>query len=574
MRLIGAIKLAALLTAFAAGEQPAAADAGKADEAAANLVRGNIDQAIASYSEALKDTGLANDRRAGLLNDRAVAYVRAGQPKAALEDYNRAVGIFAEYPAAYNNRGNLLLALGQPGEAVKDFDRAVLLAPGYAAAYSNRAAAKMRVADHAGAIGDFTKAIELMPASAPPLSGRGLAYLATGKPHAAIRDFSRAVNADARFASAYRNRAEARINVGQSEEAIEDLSRAIAFDPANSEIYVVRGYAYLAAANTASAIKDFARAIEIDGRSAAAHQGRGLAHGLAEAFDEAFADVNRAIELNPRSPIAFAYRAFLYKQSGQPDIGQKDIETALKLDDKAAEVLWARAEIAEARGQTDAAIADLRAALIAKPGWRLASDAIKRLGIEAEFSEDREIPGLGVEGWRVVARGESYFAVADAYPALRVPLEMMGEGKPQLAAWEPKEPPHQAYGVLRYSGGTVAGKAGPEEIEFAAIIDIEMNKVVGIQPNKQGARVAGWIWEEDRVQIASIDGVTDEFALRATAPVTAGPAAIASPRRQRAKGPAWDPWSQPIGGVGASRGDRSAQRRQKPKSLFDLLFNN
>lgn len=573
-RFIAAIACTALLAVSPCRAQSAAADATKADEAAANLVRGNVEQAVASYTEALKDTGLANDRRAALLNDRAVAYVRAGQVKLALEDYNRAVQIFAEYPAAYNNRGNLLLSLGQPGEAVKDFDRAIVLAPGYAAAHSNRAAAKVRVGDYAEAIGDFTRAIELMPASAPPLSGRGLAYLATGKPHAAIRDFSRAVNADARFASAYRNRAEARINVGQSDEAIEDLSRAIAFDPANSEIYVVRGYAYLAVSNTASAMKDFARAIELDPRSPAAYQARGLANGLAEAFEDAYADLNRAIELNPRSPIAFAYRAYLYKLSGQPEIGQKDVETALKLDEQSAEVLWARGEIAEARGQTDAAIADLRKALSLKPGWRLAADAIKRLGVETELVEDREIPGLGVEGWRVVARSDSYFAVADAYPALRVPLEMMGEGKPQLAAWEPKAPPHQAYGVLRYSGGTVAGKAGPEDVEFAAIIDIEMSKVVGIQPNKQGARVAGWIWEDDRVQIASIDGVTDEFALRATAPPPTGPATIASPRRQRARGSGWDPWNDPIGGVGSSRGERSAQRRQKPKSLFDLLFKN
>ena len=551
--------------------------ASKAEEAALELVRGNAGQAVAAYTEALKDAGLANDRRATLLNDRAVAYVRLGQPKLAIEDYNKAVQIFAEYPAAYNNRGNLLLALDNATEALKDFDRAILLAPGYAAAYSNRATAKVKLGNFKDAIQDFTKAIELMPSSAPPLSGRGLAFLATGKPHAAIRDFSRAVNADARFASAYRNRAEARVNVEQTTEAIEDLSRALAFDPSNGEIYVVRGYAYLSASNTASAIKDFTRAIELDPKLVAAYQGRGLANGLAEAFEDAFADLNRAIELDPRSATAFAYRAFVYKQDAQPDVGQKDIETALKLDPENADALWVRGEISELRGQTEAAIQDLRKALERKPSLTLAAEALTRLGGSVDVSEDRDVPGLGLENWRVVVRSNSYFAVSEDYSGVRVPLEMLGEGQPKLSLWEIQKPPHASYGVLHYSGGTLPGKNGPEDAELAAIIDIEAGKVVGIQPHRQGARVARWLWEEDRVQIASVDGVTDEFALRAVRPAVSAPLAASGQRRTYGGGgessAAWAPWDQPVGGVGRSQ--RQAKRAQKkPKSLFDLLFNN
>ncbi len=550
----------------------------KSEEAAHQLLQGNATQAIAHYTESLKDTGLANDRRAALLNDRAVAYVRTGQPKLALEDYNRAVQIFAEYPAAYNNRGNLLVTLSQPNEAMKDFDRAILLAPGYAAAYSNRANARLKLGEQAAALADFTKAIELMPQSAPPLSGRGLAHLMTGKPHAAIRDFSRAVNADARFASAYRNRAEARISVAQNDEAIEDLSRAIAFDVNNAEIYVVRGYAYLATSNAPSAIKDFSRAIELDQRSVAAYQARGLANGIAEAYEEAYADLNRAIELEPRSATSFAYRAFVYKQNAQPDVGQRDVESAVKLDPNAAPTIWARAEIAEARGQPEAAIADFQKALAVDPGWRLASEGLKRLGATSNAAEDVEMNGLGVDDWKVVQRGQSYFAISDNYPQLRIPLEMMGEGKPQLLAWELKTPPHKGYGVLRFSGGKVATKTGPEETELAAIIDIESARVLAIQPHRQGVRVAAWTWEEDRVQIASVDGVTDEFAVRSAkareTPVAAQPAPD-RPRRtaQGASKPStWAPWDQPMG---TPKSERREQRRtsQKPKTLFELLFN-
>lgn len=584
--MIAAAILPLHLTAAVAGDagvQPAS----KTEEGAAQLVRGNAEQAIADYTEALKDSGLANDRRATIMNDRAVAYMRTGQTKLALEDFNRAVQLFAEYPAAYNNRGNLLVSIGQYGEAIKDFDRAVLLAPGYAAAYSNRANARLKLAQPADAIRDFTKAIELMPASAPPLSGRGLALMDTGKPHAAIRDFSRAVNADARFASAYRNRAEARFSVGQIEDSIEDLSRAIAFDINNPEIYVLRGYAYLASNNTASAIKDFARGIELDGKSVAAYQGRGLANGLADATDDAFADLNKAIEIDPRSAVAFAYRAYVYKQTNQPDVGQKDIETALKLNGNCAEAVWAKGEIADARGQPDVAIADFRKALALKPDWRLADDGLKRLGAVSETNDDREVPDQGLDNWKVVSRGNAYFATSEDYPNLRIPLEMMGQGIPKIIEWDIKKPPFKGYGVLRFSGGQVSGKNGPEDTELAAIIDIDNAKVVAIQPNKQGARVASWTWDQGRVQIASIDGVTDEFVLRMSPSAenlaADGAAASSVSARQAGAGgnapkAKWAPWDQPVGMP--QSGHREQQRQQaskkshsKPKTLFDLLFN-
>lgn len=555
---------------------------GKAMEASQELQRGNTAKAIAAYTEALKDTGLANDRRATLLNDRAVAYAKAGEIKFALEDYNRAVQLAAEYPPAYNNRGNLLVAIGQPTEAIKDFDRAILLAPAYAAAYSNRANARLKLGQTADAVRDFTRAIELMPQSAPPLSGRGLAHLSSGKPHAAIRDFSRAVNADARFASAYRNRAEARISVGQQDEAIEDLSRAAAFDINNAELYLVRGYAYLDAGNAPSAIKDFTRAIELAPNAASGHQARGLANGIAEAYEEAYTDLNRAIELDPRSAAAFAYRAYVYKQAQRLDVAEKDIETAVKLAPARADVLWASGELEEARGRADAAVAAYRNALAADPGWKLADTALKRLGVADDAAEDKVVAGGGTGSWRVVMRKNAYFAVSDDYPQVRIALEMMGEGAPKLLEWELKKAPYKGYGVLRFASGRVLGKSGPEDTEQAAIVDIENAKVLAIQPSRQGQRVATWTWEDDRVQVASIDGVTDEFALRsvkaeAEAPLAAAPA----PRRAApaARQPAgWSPWDTPFG---QPQAERREQRRQattrrhqpKPKSLFDLIFN-
>ena len=219
-------------------------------EAARAQGQGDFNKAIALYTEALRDNALPNDRRAIVLSDRGALYARINQAKLAIDDFNRAVQLYPEYPAIYNNRGSTLMTLGFTREAVKDFDRAILLAPGYAAAYNNRAGANVMLKQHQNAIRDYTKALELTPNAIAPLNGRGKALLAADRPQAAMRDFTRAIKTDARFTLGYRSRAEARIAADRFGDAVEDLSRAIAFEPNDAHIYVDRGRAYMASGDT------------------------------------------------------------------------------------------------------------------------------------------------------------------------------------------------------------------------------------------------------------------------------------------------------------------------------------
>jgi tetratricopeptide (TPR) repeat protein len=439
-----------------------------------------------------------------------------------------------------------------------------VLAPGYAAALSNRAGAYAKVGHNDQAIRDYTAAVRLMPQSAAPLAGRGRVHLATGRPHAAIRDFSRAVTADPRFATAYRSRAEAKLDIMRMQDAIEDLSRAIAFDVDNPELYLLRGQAYLASDNVGAALKDLTHVTTLDPRSARGFAMRGLANGVAQTWEEAFADLNRAIELDPRSSTAFAYRAVVYKMSGQTDVGVKDAETAEKLDPDGAEVLWAKGEIEEAQGRTEQAIADYKKAVALQPRLKLAADGLQRLAGEAANAEDREVAGAGIDSWRVVQQGNHYFAVSDQFRRLRIPLEMAGEGQPRLLEWVVKEPPLRGIATLRFTGGVVAGEKGPEEIEQVAILDLDNNSVIGIEPHREGQRVATWTWQDDRVVVASVDGATDEFILRA------GTGRAGDPRRYTSSEPGgWAPWGQ----LDPSFQEERRPRKRKPKTIFQLLFN-
>ena len=162
---LGASGAAAQVESTAAGQSGTSQPSTRLRDAGAALQRGNADHAVTLYTEALEEKSLPNDRRATILNDRGVAYSRRLQYKEAIDDFNRAIQLYPEYPAVYNNRGNVLLGLGAVREAIKDFDRALLLAPGYAAAYSNRAGAYMKLGQIDQAITGYTKAIQLTPSS-------------------------------------------------------------------------------------------------------------------------------------------------------------------------------------------------------------------------------------------------------------------------------------------------------------------------------------------------------------------------------------------------------------------------
>lgn len=575
-----ALRYAILLSALGFSEAAlAAGETGqqRAKEAAIALQRNQVDRAVQLLTEALADPGIPNDRRAAIHNDRGVAYSRLNQSKAAIEDFNRSVQLFPESAAVYNNRGTVLLSLGLLQEAIKDFDRALLLAPGYAAAYSNRANTLVKLGDTDAAIRDFGHAARLAPLSPAPLTGRGRLHLSQNRPYAALRDFTRAIAKDAKFAAGYRARAEAKVALERFEEAVEDLSRAIAFDGQNADLFLYRGYCYLASRNTSSAIKDFQRASELNPKSTAALEALGLAHSKAEAHDDGLNLLAKAIEIDPRSAQAYAYRALVYKWMGQPELSDKDLERALKLDPARAEVLWAKGELAEAAGQTEEAINELKKAAAASPLLRDASAALERLG--APTTDETNVRELAFERWNVVLRSSRYYAVNPELPKLSVPLEMIGDGAPKIIAWDLKASGVKGIGLLKFLAGRVDAKDGPEDIEYAAVIDIGARSVVAVEQVRQGTRMANWTWDEDRLEVTGLDGFKDEYPIRAqrpkdkeiAQPQDGRPRRVTSTEPGGQKGtPSWAPWAQPQGGDSRGR----PPPRQQPKTLFDLIFKS
>ena len=541
-----------------------------ADRAAAALGKGEFADADRMLTEALGHAELPNDQRASLLNDQGLARWRLGDAIGAIQSFNEAVTLYPELAAAYNNRGNVLLGLGQADEAELDFERAILLAPNYVAAINNRAIANMQRGEYEAAIEDFGRAVELAPTSPGPISGRGQAQLMLGRTYAAIRDFSRALALDPAYRSGYRNRAEGKMRLDQDEAAIADLDAALEAAPDDPGLLLARGKAHLAVKAYAAALRDLARASELDPKLAAAVAERGHVLALTGAMDEAQAAFTAALALDPRHPLTFVYRAWTEMKQGQPELGLTDIDRALKLDPESPEAFETRGEINEALGRTEAAVADYRQAV----SLGLDSDdiwqAIERLTGEGR-PPPQEVAGAEFEDWQVyVDVQDRYFASNERFGRLRVPLEVYGEEAPRLLDWEMKKAPFKGIGVLRYRAGRLGPKNKSEEIEMAAIVDLNNGRIISLEPYRQGQKLAVWSWEGGTVNVMGPDGVTSEFKLRVPKQAKR-PASTAARQPQSIEGLLFGNGQASQSGNGQNR--TTAQRKKKrQKSLFDLFF--
>ncbi|MCB1509914.1 MAG: tetratricopeptide repeat protein [Hyphomicrobiaceae bacterium] len=582
--LIGLVSIAT--GAFAAGSEiDGPALARKAAEA---LAKSQFSEAIALYTQALRDRRLTNDRKGVILTERAVVYARLNAPARAIADFNQAATLFPENAVTYNNRGAFLVSLGALDEGLKDFDRALLLAPGYVAAWNNRAAAHAKADRRFAAISDYTRAIRLASTLAEPLVGRANIYLLQSRPRAALRDLDRALATDQRLAAAYRTRAEALLALKRYEDATQDLSRAIAYDPVDVKAYALRGFAYLRAKDLPAALRDYAKVVELDPRSGDGYRERGHVNILLDDFEAAERDLTRALEINPRDPIVFAYRALMYKKRDQAELGAQEIVKAEKLAPNNAIVLWARGEIEEARGLADEAVESYRKALAADPDLELPRLGLRRILSEAP-SDTIELPSSGGKGWRVVLEGTRYFASHTDHDGLKVPLEMAGTGRPKILDWTEKTGTYEDVGVLRFSAGNVPVGKGEQPMQYAALIDLKSGEVVALIPDKLGEVASQWRWGQDgRLTVASIDGLTTAHALRkqntpktVPGPTATGPVGNVNRRRRRRPSnvagggtPSWAPWADNRRRTSNSRGRRNRGRRRKSKTLFDLILGN
>ena len=137
----------------------------------------------------------------------------------------------ANDPEAYNVRGSAYGRAGNYKAAMNDFDRAIEINPGFYQAYANRALIHRRLGALGNAASDYNRALQLNPQYDAAYIGRGNLYRNAGRTNEAFADFERAIQLDTTDPRAYHNRGLIYQSRGQHDFAIEDFSTAISLSP-------------------------------------------------------------------------------------------------------------------------------------------------------------------------------------------------------------------------------------------------------------------------------------------------------------------------------------------------------
>ncbi|MBP0111978.1 MULTISPECIES: tetratricopeptide repeat protein [Bradyrhizobium] len=132
---------------------------------------------------------------------------------------------------AHTAKAQSLAKSGETAAALDEFNRAVGLDPYNAQALYGRALIYQGKNQHDFAIADFSAASGLNPQKAEPLLGRANSYLALGKNKEAAADLDEASEADPHNAQVWTTRGQAYERLGDRAKAAASYTKAVALRP-------------------------------------------------------------------------------------------------------------------------------------------------------------------------------------------------------------------------------------------------------------------------------------------------------------------------------------------------------
>lgn len=192
---------------------------------------------LKKYNISSPDNIKKNYKVAFAYNFRGTVYTERGNYHKAIEDYNAALEINAQYEEALNNRAIAHGAIGQNDLAFKDYGQALKIKPNYADAYYNRGLLYNKIGRYDMAISDFTSAIKFDPSMADAFVSRGIALGSQRQYDQALNDFNRALAINRNLYQAYFNRGIVYNIRQQYDLAAADFSEVLRLKPDNAEAH-------------------------------------------------------------------------------------------------------------------------------------------------------------------------------------------------------------------------------------------------------------------------------------------------------------------------------------------------
>jgi membrane protease YdiL (CAAX protease family)/Flp pilus assembly protein TadD len=195
--------------------------------------------------------------------ERGNQHLKRGELDDAIADYTEAIRLVPNDPSAYFNRGLARFNKGQHAEALPDFDRAIELDPKMADAYLYRGMARHNLRRHDKALADYSQALRLDPEEVLAYTNRARIRFSRQDLDGALADLDEALRRKP-VADTLVLRGHLHLRKDAADKAIRDFTEAIRTEPRNAVAFYLRGFAYQARGEDARALDDFKEAARLD----------------------------------------------------------------------------------------------------------------------------------------------------------------------------------------------------------------------------------------------------------------------------------------------------------------------
>ena len=318
--------------------------------------QGNLQGALAAYEEALR----INPRRADVLSNLGLVYVRLRQPDQAIELFQKALSIRPELTRVRATLAALLLQLQRFEEARAEAALVVKAEPRNLKARHMLGVASLKLNRLSEGIAALEPVVEASP----------------GNKQAAYT-----------LATAY-------ISIDAAEKAEALLSKQLASEE-SAEVHMIRGAIHRVRKQYLEALEELERAQQMNGKLVLVHELLGRTYSSTGDFERAKEAFRTVLAAEPKNFHANATLGWVHIRHREYEDAAPYVRVAYGLKPNDIDVLYMMGQIEQSEGSYDEAVWKLERAVEANPDYRPAHVLLARvysmLGRKEDFAREKAI---------------------------------------------------------------------------------------------------------------------------------------------------------------------------------------
>lgn len=228
---------------------------------------------------------------------------RAEQFDEALEAFDRAIALDANFYPAWYGRAQALYVLGKYRDALIAYDRVLQFQPSLAIVWRNKGVVLALARQPEEALAAFDRALKLKPDDYVTWYLRGNLFRNNLRsPQSALESYERALQLQPNFADAWTGKGRSLYELGNARAALSALTQAVQLNPNLADAWHWRGAALLDLGQFEDALSSFDRAIPFINNDPYLWLARGIALAHLGRYADAAASAEKAIDIQPYDP--------------------------------------------------------------------------------------------------------------------------------------------------------------------------------------------------------------------------------------------------------------------------------